>query len=92
MSTVVIVSVRKKVGVWKTFREEPSEDVSFGIGTLLVVEQASLVDPPGGVIYAVVYGSLYRVWHVVRGGEAVHHAGSMVILALQDALARQMAT
>ena len=37
-------------------RLELSEDVSFGIGTVLVVESSSLEkSPQGGVIYTVVY-------------------------------------
>ena len=40
-------------------RRELSEDVSFGIGTLLVVEQPTLEPPPqGGVLYTVVRGTV----------------------------------
>ena len=40
----------------ETSRRELSEDASFGIGTLLVVEQSSLEKTlQGGLIYAVVY-------------------------------------
>ena len=41
ISILGIVSVPKR-SVLKTYRGELSEDVSFGIGTLLVVEQSSL--------------------------------------------------
>ena len=39
----------------ETSRRELSEDVSFGIGTISVVEQSTLENRPGGVIYPVVY-------------------------------------
>ena len=49
ISTVGIVSVPKKSAL-ETSRRELSEDVSFGIGTLLGVEQSSLKNRPRGVI------------------------------------------
>ena len=53
-STVGIVSVPKKSAL-ETSGRELSEDVSFGIGILLVVEQSSLENRPGEVwIYTVV--------------------------------------
>ena len=48
-STGGIVSVPKKSAL-KTSRRELSEDVSFGIGTLLGVEQSSLKNRPREVI------------------------------------------
>ena len=57
ISTVGIVST-PKTSALETSRRELSEDVSFGIGTLLVVEQSSLENRPGGgVIYTVLYGN-----------------------------------
>ena len=44
----------------ETPRRELSEDVSFRVGTLLVVEQSGLENRRGGVIYTVVYGTRYR--------------------------------
>ena len=41
ISTVGIVSVSKR-SAFETSREELSEDVSFGVGTLLLVEQSTL--------------------------------------------------
>ena len=48
ISTVRIVSVSKRSAA-ETSRRELSEDVSFGIGTVLVVEQLSLENLPRGV-------------------------------------------
>ena len=49
---------KKESAVETSRRAELSGDVSFGVGTLLVVEQTSLETPPqGGVIDTVVYGS-----------------------------------
>ena len=47
MSTGGIVSLPKRPGV-ETSSRELSEDASFGIGTLLVVEQSSLENRPRG--------------------------------------------
>ena len=53
-STVRMVSVPTRSALEKFIREV-SEDGSFGIGTLLVVEQSTLDKPPqGGVVYTVV--------------------------------------
>ena len=50
ISTMVgLVSVPKRSAL-ETSRRELSEDVSFGIGTLLGVEQSSLKNRPRGVI------------------------------------------
>ena len=63
VSTVGIVSVPNR-SVLETSRRELLEDVSFGVGTLLVVEQSSLDQPPqGGVICTVVYGVLCCAGH-----------------------------
>ena len=43
-----MVPVRAKRSTLETSRQELSEDVSFGIGTLLVVEQSSLENRQGG--------------------------------------------
>ena len=48
ISTVGIVSTPKRSALEKSGREL-SEGVSFGIGTLLVVEQSSLENRPKGV-------------------------------------------
>ena len=48
ISTVGIVSVPKRSAL-ETSRREFSENVSFGIGTLLVVEQPNLENRPRGV-------------------------------------------
>ena len=53
----------ENVGVGKTYRREFSGEVSFGAGTLFVVEQSSLENRPGGVWYTPSYlvgGSYYR--------------------------------
>ena len=58
ISSVAVVLVPKRSAL-ETVRRERSEDVSFGIGTLLVVEQSSLENRPKGVlIYTVVHGTL----------------------------------
>ena len=66
ISTVGIVSMPKRSAI-ETPRRELSEDVPFGIGTLLVVEQSSLENPPQGcVIYTVVHeqsNSNLNIWY-----------------------------
>ena len=60
ISTVEIVAAPKMLAL-ETSRRELSEDVSFGVGTLLVIEQWSFRKPlQGGVIHTVVYGRLCR--------------------------------
>ena len=54
ISTVGIVSTPKRSALEKSGREL-SEGVSFGIGTLLVVEQSSLENRPKGVWYTPSY-------------------------------------
>ena len=44
-----IVSVPKRMSALETFRRPISEDVSFGVGTLLVFEQSTLENRPRGV-------------------------------------------
>ena len=57
ISTDGIVSVPKRSALGKS-RRERSEDVWFGVGTLLVVEQSSLEKPPEGCVkYTVAYGT-----------------------------------
>ena len=53
---------------WKLFRRQLSEDVSFGIGTLLVVEQSTLEDRPRGVI--VLYTPSYAALVDTRCGNS----------------------
>ena len=48
ISTVGIVSVPKKPAL-ETSRRKLSEHVSFGIGTILVVDQSIFENRPGGV-------------------------------------------
>ena len=59
ISTVGIVLVPKR-SAFEGSRGERSEDVSFGIDILLVVEQPSLKNRPCTVIYRTVGGSV--IW------------------------------
>ena len=60
-AVVEIVSVPKRSAL-ELSRLEISGDVSFGIGTRLVVEQSSLESrPSGGMVYTVVCGYRNRI-------------------------------
>ena len=66
-STVGIVSVPDKSAL-EASRRELSEDTSFGIGALLVVEQSSFGKPPqAGAIYSVVYRKVAPIGQFVPG-------------------------
>ena len=56
--TVLIVAV-PKTSALETARRELSEDVSFGTGTLLAVEQSSLQNRPRGCVIYVTHGRTY---------------------------------
>ena len=58
ISTAVGIMPVPKWSALETSRRERSEDVPFGLGTLLVVERSTLENRPrGAVIYTVLYGS-----------------------------------
>ena len=58
--TVGIASVSKRSGLGIS-RRELSQDVSCGVGILLIVEQSTFENrPTGGVVYTVLYGAWYQ--------------------------------
>ena len=65
ISTVGMVLVSKSLAL-ETLRRELSENASFGVGTLLVVEQSHLENRPRGVcmMYTVVYRSVSESPHL----------------------------